>query len=93
MTFSGQSLATIREMELSYHHYISIRYMCELLHKLPKKLKLTIFENQAISRKPLRSLGFNASTPLATRNKSFDSCARKMKRISSKKFRRKTYFT
>lgn len=57
MTFSGQSLATIREMELSYHHYISIRYMCELLHKLPNKLKLTIFENQAISRKPLRSLG------------------------------------
>ena len=56
-------------------------------------LRLRILENQKISRKFLKYLGFLASTQPVNPKANIDICARKSRKVSCKTFHRKTCFT
>ena len=51
---------------------------------------LEILGNKKIRRKSLKCLESKASAQLATRNENFDNCTKKMRKITEKKFHRKT---
>ena len=76
---------------IDYYH--PKRWNYELRHAFPNDLRLGILGNQEILKKCLKYLDFMASTQPVTWKINFDSCARKLQKISGETFHFKTYFT